>query len=891
MYRVPRATYRLQLNAAFTFNDAKRIAPYLSELGISDLYLSPILKARKGSAHGYDVVDAVALNPELGTEDDFSALHHELRQRQLGLLLDVVPNHMAASPENAWWMSVLENGPHSRFLHYFDIDWSPVTTRGQTVNKVLLPILGKPYGEALESHEIQLGFDAEGFFFRYYETRLPLAPQSYARVVRECVDSLPNEGVAIELRELVEGDQAVPNSKFLKETLWRIYEQDETFRKALDRAIVRFNESVDALDDLLDRQWYRLAYWRIASHKINYRRFFDVTDLVGVRVENPEVFEARNRRTLELIAEGKVTGLRIDHIDGLYDPIGHMRKLQLRLGENFYIVLEKILEHGEELPSDFPVSGTTGYDFLDAVNAVFVDSNGLQQLDAFYRSFTGMTDSFDDIVYERKKQVIQELFSGEMRSLGKKLSAIAMADRNARDFAPVELTAALTEVTACLPVYRTYIREAQVSESDRQNIRKAIACARARAGTTLDERLFVFLERVLLVDPPQYIDAERDAWLAFVMRWQQFTGRVMAKGVEDTAFYNYNRLISLNDVGGDPGRHDFDGLAEFHQHNCRHQRQWPHTLNATSTHDTKRSEDVRARINVLSEIPDVWTRQVRRWSKMNGHLRPNGIPHPNEEIALYQTLIGIWPLNNEELPVVRDRLRQYLEKSAREAKSYTSWIAPNAAYEDALIGFGESVLSNEAFCEDFQRFQKRVAFYGALNALSQTVLKLCAPGVPDFYQGTELWDFSLVDPDNRRSVDYERRSAMLRNIKEAYGRRSLDLDSLLRSWPSGRVKMFVIWKLLEMRDTFRDSKYDALDAGPNVCAFMRGNDVIVAAPRLMTSIVKPGVFPLGELWSGAHLSGCAGRWRNVFTGDTIEGDALPLRQVFERFPVAVLERA
>src|SRR5260370_27757510 len=407
MYRVPRATYRLQLNAAFTFNDAKRIAPYLAELGISDLYLSPILKARKGSAHGYDVVDPVALNPELGTEEEFTSLHNELQRRDLGVPLDVVPNHMAASPESAWWMSVLENGPHSRFLHYFDIDWNPVTTRGQTVNKVLLPILGKPYGEALESRQIQLGFERDGFFFPYFETRLPLAPQSYARVLRECVDSLPNEGVAIEVCELVEGEQNVPNSRFLKETLWRIYEQEATFRDALDHAVVRLNASVDALDDLLDRQWYRLAYWRIASQKINYRRFFDVTDLVGVRVENPEVFEARNRRTLELIAEGKVTGLRIDHIDGLYDPIGHMRKLQLRVGENFYIVLAKILARGEELPHDFPVSGTTGYDFLDSVNAVFVDSDGLNHLDAFYRSFTGVTEAFDDICYQPKTQIIQ----------------------------------------------------------------------------------------------------------------------------------------------------------------------------------------------------------------------------------------------------------------------------------------------------------------------------------------------------------------------------------------------------------------------------------------------------------------------------------------------------
>src|SRR6266852_9164152 len=774
MLRIPTATYRVQFNSTFTFDDARRIVPYLAELGISDLYASPILKARKGSVHGYDVVDANALNPELGTEEDFNSLHEDLQKHELGLLLDIVPNHMAASPENSWWMSVLENGPQSRFLHYFDIDWSPVTAQGRTTTKVLLPILGRPYGEAVELQEIKLGYDTEGFFFSYYEHRLPLAPDSYRSLLRQLADSLPKEGVGMELRELIEGDVTVPNSRFLKDTIARLVQTDTVFREALDRTIER----------------------------INYRRFFDVTDLIGVRVENPEVFEARNRRTLQLIAEGKVTGLRVDHIDGLYDPIGHMRKLQMRLGENFYIVLEKILERGEELPGDYPVSGTTGYDFLDAVNAVFVDSNGLQQLDAFYRSFTGVTDAFDDIVYERKKQVIQELFSGEMRSLGKKLSAIAMADRNARDFAPVELTAALTEVTACLPVYRTYIRETQASESDRQCIRKGIACARTRAGTTLDERLFVFLERVLLVDPPSYIESEREAWLAFVMRWQQFTGRVMAKGVEDTAFYNYNRLISLNDVGGDPGRHDFDGLAEFHQHNCRRQRQWPHTLNATSTHDTKRSEDVRARINVLSEIPEVWTRQVRRWSKMNAHLRPNGIPHPNEELALYQTLIGMWPLNDEELPVVRDRLRQNLEKSAREAKTYTSWIAPNIAYEEALLAFGESVLSHPDFCEDFQRFQKRIAFYGALNAISQVVLKICAPGVPDFYQGTELWDFSLVDPDNRRPVDYERRSAMLRNIKEAYGRRSLDFEALLRSWPSGRAKMFVMWKLLEMRARF-----------------------------------------------------------------------------------------
>ncbi|HEV7922662.1 MAG TPA: malto-oligosyltrehalose synthase, partial [Thermoanaerobaculia bacterium] len=702
MYRVPLATYRLQFNAGFTFDHARRIAAYLAELGISDLYASPILKARKGSAHGYDVVDANALNPELGSEDDFEQLHKELQQRELGFLLDVVPNHMAASPENSWWMSVLENGPHSRYLHYFDIDWSAVTAQGKTTNRVLLPILGKPYGEAVEAQEIKLGFDEEGFFFAYFDHRLPLAPESYRIVLRGCVDSLPTEGVAIELRELVAEDDAVPNSKFLKETIRRIYDQDEPFRNALEQTITRFNgvagdaDSFNDLDGLLDAQWYRLAYWRIASEKINYRRFFDVTDLIGVRVENPEVFEARNRRTLELIAEGKVTGLRIDHIDGLYDPIGHMKKLQLRLADPFYVVVEKILEHGEQLPRDFPVSGTTGYDFLDTLNALFVDPAGLGRLTDFYRSFTGIADSFDDVVYERKKQVINELFSGEMRTLGKQLSGLAMLDRNARDFAPSELLAALTEITACMEVYRTYIRDVAVSEEDQQYIRNAVACARRRNALSMDERLFTVLERMLLVEPPSYLLSEREHWLAFVMRWQQFTGRVMAKGVEDTAFYNYNRLISLTEVGGDPGRgSDFDGLAEFHARNERIVRDWPDTQNATSTHDTKRSEDVRARIHVLSELAETWEREVRRWSKMNEPSRVGGVPDPNVELLIYQTLVGFWPVEDEEMDDVPQRLKQYLEKAAREAKTHTSWITPNAEYEQALMQFADAILASE----------------------------------------------------------------------------------------------------------------------------------------------------------------------------------------------------
>ncbi|HEX3581720.1 MAG TPA: malto-oligosyltrehalose synthase [Thermoanaerobaculia bacterium] len=847
MYRVPLATYRLQFNSGFTFDSARRIASYLAELGISDIYASPILKARKGSPHGYDVVDASALNPELGSEDDFNALHDELQRNELGLLLDVVPNHMAASAENAWWMSVLENGPRSRFMHYFDVDANP---------KVLLPTLGRPYGEVLEAHEIKLAFDRDGFFFTYYDHRLPLAPESYRLILREVVESSEN----LELRELVQNEESSSNSKFLKETIRRIYEQDAGFHDALDRAIVRINAGVDRLDALLDAQWYRLAYWRIASEKINYRRFFDVTDLVGVRVENPEVFEARNRRTLELIAEGKVTGLRIDHIDGLYDPIGHMKKMQSRIGgdEPFYIVVEKILTDDEELPREFPVSGTTGYDFLSTLNNLFVDGEGLAKLDAFYRDFTGIGSSFADIEYERKKQVIHELFSGEMRRLGKHLSGLAMADRNARDFAPAELALALTEVTACLEVYRTYIRDEEVSEADRGIIQRALACARERSAASLDPRLYTFLERVLLVDPPPYAAAERDHWLAFVMRWQQFTGRVMAKGVEDTAFYNYNRLLTLNEVGGDPGREPRrDGLEEFHARNERIARDWPDTLNATSTHDTKRSQDARARISVLSEIPEQWAAAVRRWSKMNEPLRTNGVPDPNVELMVYQNLLGVWPIDG-------DRLRQFLEKASREAKTHTSWVAPDMDYERALQAFGDALLSSDDFRRSFTRLQKRVAYLGFLNALAQVVLKIASPGVPDFYQGTELWDFSLVDPDNRRPVDYDKRMALLRQVRDA------NPEELLRRWPDGRIKLFVTWKALQLRKRFAREDYRPL-RGERVCAFMRGEEIAVAVPRFTVS--------------GKSSLELPGRWRNIFTNEVFEGG-----DPFTTFPVALFER-
>jgi (1->4)-alpha-D-glucan 1-alpha-D-glucosylmutase len=879
MMRVPIATYRIQFNAQFTFDDARRIAAYLHDLGISDLYASPVLRARKGSTHGYDVVDATTLNPELGTAEDFTRLHEALAGNEMGLLLDIVPNHMAASAENAWWMSVLENGTHSRFLHFFDIDWRN--------DKVLLPILGRPYGEALESGEIQLAFDADGFFLSYFDKRLPIAPQSYQIVLRECLGALPPDGPALEVHDLVQNDGVIANSRFLKDTLWRVHEQTAAFREALDDVIARFNRDFDLLDRLLDAQWYRLAYWRIASETINYRRFFDVTDLVGVRVENPEVFEIHHRLVSELVGEGKVTGLRIDHIDGLFDPMNYLTKLQLRHGdpqevESLYVVVEKILEDGEALPPSMRCAGTSGYDFLDTANALFVDPAGLERLTATYQEYTGETASYEDMVYERKKQVIDELFYGEMRALGAQLGGLAVADRNARDFAPSEIANALVEVTACMPVYRTYIRDA-VSDEDRSRIHHAIEEARRRADS-VDPRLFDFVERVLLLDPPRYIRGEREKWLEFVMSWQQFTGRVMAKGVEDTAFYNYNRLISLNEVGGEPGRHgDFDAVTALHARNERMARDWPQTMNATSTHDTKRSEDVRARIHVLSELSHEWQREVRRWSRANASLKRDGVPHANEEWMIYQTLVGMWPLDESEVPSVPERLRAYLEKAAREAKTHSSWLQPNVEYEKALQDFASAILEHEPFLAPFRRFQRRIAFHGFLSSLAQVVLKACSTGLPDFYQGSELWDFSLVDPDNRRPVDYEKRAALLRDVPPS--------ATLLRNWQDGRVKLFVTARALAARarniDAFRGA-YRAIETGTsNAFAFTRGENVLVAIPRLTTQLTNK--LPLGDVWRD-HALDVEGRWRNVFTDEVVEGARLALKDVFATFPVAILER-
>lgn len=952
--RTPSATYRLQLKGCGGFAGARALVPYLRALGITDLYASPILRARAGSSHGYDVTDPSHLDPELGSEEDFAALSNELSAYGMGLLVDIVPNHMAASEENPWWRDVLEHGPSSPYAPCFDIAWRPAWSTRH--DRVLLPILGSPYGQALENAEIAVALDEGGFHVRYGEARLPVDPRTYPAILglrpsalkRRLGSDHPTFHAHAELilafRCLPSRTAARPELRAerrrraaaAKARLRQLCDTHEEIRSFLEESVRILNgrrgepQSFRRLDELLSAQAYRLAYWRAARAEVNYRRFFAISELVGVRVEDPQVFEATHALILRLLRERKITGLRIDHIDGVRDPADYLRLLRRHLaaaGDGagaeasppFYVIVEKILAADEELPEEWPVSGTTGYDFLRTVSSLSVDSHGLQALDRLYGRLTGSTPRFDEIAYQQKKLVLDTLFAGEMRALEEELIRLAGHDRYARDLPAHQLARALAEVSVSLPVYRTYIRDRDVAPRDRRSIDRAIGEARRRTRA-VGAPAFDFLRRVLRLELPARASREQEeAWQGFVLRWQQLTGPIMAKGVEDTALYMYNRLISLNEVGGEPGASGL-GIDEFHRRNLARQARWPATLNSTSTHDTKRSEDVRARIHILSEIPRSWAAHLKRWREWNrAHLRQAGgktAPDANEELLIYQTLIGAWPLEEAELPGFRDRLRAYLLKAIREAKVHTDWLYPDEAYEAAVLEFADRILESTAtnrFLEDFLRFQQNVAYYGALNSLSQLVLKIASPGIPDFYQGTELWDFSLVDPDNRRPVDFERRACLLGGLaqRESAGVASL-MRELLESWKDGRIKLYVTARALGFRREhsrlFSEGCYLPLDLSgrrkEQLCAFARrrGEEwAVIAVPQRVTRLAPAGEPPLGRrAWGSTRLhlpQEAPDRWSHVLTGELLAAGtgsgrkALALGEVFQTAPLAILYSA
>lgn len=981
--RIPMATYRLQFNRAFTFRDAARLVPYLHALGISDCYSSPYFKATPGSLHGYDVTDHNVLNPEVGSEEEYNAFVQELQRYGLGQLLDMVPNHMGITEsKNPWWLDVLENGPSSPYAHFFDIDWAPV--KAELANKVLLPILGDQYGRVLENQELILAYEDGAFFLSYFNHRLPIAPRPATAILAHRLGDLehmlgPEHPDFLEFRSIITALTHLPSrtetdrekvierareKEIIKKRLAALTTASAEIRAFIMENVRFFNgtkgepHSFDLLDALLDDQGYRLAYWRVAAEEINYRRFFDINELAAIRTEDPTVLAATHQLVLRLLAERKITGLRIDHIDGLYDPAGYLRRLQqaaylaLRFGtypelpspiwqadqlatqlqtevaslpceRPCYVVAEKILSATEPLPEHWPVYGTTGYDFIPVLNGIFVDQEHERQLTDIYTRFTRTRVDFRDLVYESKKLIMQVSLSSEINVLAHQLDRLSEKNRHARDFTLNSLTNAIREIIACFPVYRTYIDEQGVTDRDRAIIEMAVAHAK-RKNPARDVSVFNYVRDVLLLRYPDSASEEdRQAQRAFVMKFQQCTGPVMAKGMEDTSFYIYNRLVSLNEVGGEPERFG-TSLAEFHHHNRERLKKWPHAMLTTTTHDTKRSEDVRARINVLSELPQEWRAALNRWSKINKKKKPRvdgrPVPDRNEEYLLYQTLLGAWPLTPmeaHEYAVFKRRIQDYMRKATKEAKINTSWINPNEAYDDALQEFVSTVLDGSLFLDDFQALRYKVAQYGMYNSLSQTLLKLTAPGVPDIYQGNELWDFSLVDPDNRRPVDYDRRRQLLHTLQEQIQAAGPNLVSLARELldarEDGRIKLYVTHRtLIYRRDythLFRAGAYLPLDAHgskqKHLCAFARQEGeqcLIVVVPRLLARLIPdPRTLPLGpQVWDDTWLMLPADslhyRFRNLFTGEvvgTVNRDgqaALAVGEVFASFPVALLER-
>ncbi|HEV2425754.1 MAG TPA: malto-oligosyltrehalose synthase [Terriglobia bacterium] len=972
--RIPVATYRLQFNRNFTFREALGRLDYLRDLGVTDLYASPLLGSRAGSGHGYDVTDSTRLDTDPGSEADFEVLQAGLRERGMGLVLDTVPNHMAASGENPWWMDVLENGPGSAYASYFDIDWHPVSPTLD--NKVLLPLLGAPYGQVLENQELNLVYEDGSFFVDYHRERFPLAPKSYRRILRHRLDDLKNtlgeEAPAYhEYQGILAGLAALPERESLpaeaagerrlmavalKERLQRLHDSEPRVAAFIEENLRIFHGTrgdaagFSLMDHLLSEQAYVLAYWQNPNVVINYRRFFTISDLVGLRVEDPLVFEATHKEILRLIERGMVTGLRIDHIDGLRDPLGYLERLQDRIGRagaapgfeappsgapGFYVVVEKILDSGESLPNEWPVCGTTGYDFLNLVNRVFVDPHGARTIEEIYQRFSGAKSSYEEVMYEKKKLVMRTLLAVEMRSLARQLGILAQGDRYARDVPQSDLSEALAEISACLPVYRTYTRSLELPEDGAHYVEAAIAEARGRRPDH-NPHSFDFVREVLLLrDGDHVFPEQREARLAFVMRWQQLTGPIVAKAVEDTSLYVYNALISLNEVGADP-RPVAPESPQFHCFVSNRAGKWPYALNATSTHDTKRAEDVRARINVLSEIPAEWNRRLNRWNRWNASKKTTVDGHPlpdhNEETFIYQTLLGAWPLDQAGMAGLSSRLREYMIKATREAMVHTRWTQPNAEHESALTAFLDGILDFDAgaaprgrptdFKADFLKFQEKIARFGMINGLAQVLLKIACPGVPDFYQGSELWDLRLVDPDNRGPVDFDRRSAVLEELKRAVAKSppksgpnstaSL-IRSLLKHWSDGRIKLYLIWKALDFRrrhpGLFLDGDYLPIEAeggrAENVVAFARtqGPDhgrehALAIVPRWLARARAPRTpARWSRFWSATRLvlpAGFPACWSNVLTNDRVTCDAqdsqplLPLDQTLGAFPVALL---
>ncbi len=939
--RIPSSTYRLQFNRQFTFRHAREIVPYLDALGISDCYASPYFQARAESLHGYDITDHNKLNAAIGSPADYDAWIADLHTQGMGQIVDFVPNHMGVGePRKQWWMDVVANGPSSMYAPWFDIDWKP--QKSDLEDKVLLPILGDQYGRVLERGELQVRFEGGAFYLCYYEHEFPIAPGTYRHILQIALEKLERfkseefygefQSINTALEYLPRRTETDPEriaertreKEIIKRRLERRCQEAPEVEAAVMQAIAQINgtpgdpRSFDALDSLLNDQSYRLAFWRVAAEEINYRRFFDVNDLAAIRMELPEVFDATHRLLLELIANGAVTGVRIDHPDGLYLPREYFEKLQRRAaaalkiplpkdGRALYLVVEKILSGDETLRNDWPVHGTTGYEFAKLVSNILVDASAEQAITKAFQRFIGHSMPFGHLIYAKKRLVMRLSLANDVNVLGDMLDRLSEKNRWFRDFTLDALARAVRETIACFPVYRTYVTPGQpVSDEDRAVIERAVATAKRR-NPALEESVFNFLRDVLLLRFPENLDEDgRREHEHFVLKFQQSTGPIMAKGLEDTAFYVYNRLAALNEVGGEP-QHFGVSVDDFHAQNLARSRDWPATLLATSTHDTKRSEDVRARILAISEVPQLWRSSLQRWRMINRRWK-RGVdesfaPDPNEEYLFYQTVLGTWPVDNTgraepaASPEYIARIQAYMAKALKEAKMSTSWIQPNEAWDSAMSDFVAGVLQSSPknkFLPSFLPVAEEIARLGMVNSLAQLVLKLTVPGVPDIYQGNEIWNFSLVDPDNRRPVDYKLCGEMLQSLATAAP------SELLRQWPDGRIKLLVTQRLLRFRrehpELFKQGSYVALPVEGTFAAscvvFAReheGRWIIVAAPRLSSHVGFP---PIGESWKDTAIqlpeTMSTESGADLFTGNKIgPGRSVLLSDAMSTLPFAV----
>jgi len=919
--RIPTATYRFQFTPEFGFDRARDLVPYLSRLGISEVYASPIFQASSSSTHGYDVNDPNQFSAALGGKEGFERFSKALQAENLGLLVDFVPNHMGIDGEYNWrWQDVLENGEHSRFAPYFDIEWQPRLDRLK--DRVLVPILGAHYGAVLEKGELALAYAEGRFFVSYFRFRLPLRPRSYGVVLRELIEHLPVEDERrAQLRSLSEAFENLPQEDteqrevLLHKTRDRLREllaTDDLIQGRLEEVLKKFNgvpgdpSTVESLHALLEEQHYRLAFWKVGAHEVNYRRFFAVDTLVGLKMEEPEVFDGTHRLLGELVSRRAISGIRLDHIDGLWNPAQYLERLaelvrrKLDGGGPLYTLVEKILAADETLPASWAVHGTTGYEFCANLIELFLDRADEPAWTRIYGDFSGERDSSPDLTYEDKLFVLQEIFPNAVTGLASELDALIDSDWHWRDLSLREIETGLLHLLACLPVYRTYRAPDQPMVDDEKKwIRQAVHQAITR-NPSLDPTGLRFLASVVMGDyPPASASAEQKQAIAhWVCKLQQATGAVMAKSVEDTHFYRYVRMFAANEVGSHPSRFG-QPVAEFHRLNQQRLEQCPLNLLATSTHDTKISEDARARLFALAELPAEWESHLNAWHKIAQAARHEvdgrEAPDRQEEYLFYQLLLAAWPLNMQTPDdAFRQRMQNCFHKAQAEAKRNTTWTYPHKSWEDATGSFIDAVLSSPEFLKEFVPFAERIAARGMSYSLAQTVLKLTSPGVPDIYQGNELWDFSLVDPDNRRPVDYAARKALLENLDQRTP------DDLLKNWSDGAIKMKIIQSILMLRREFPQlfafGEYTPLEArgdlASQIVAFSRkheSTELLVVVPRRLGQLEPPFT---GAAWRNTRLPIQPSRWKNILTGAplAVTGEEVLLSDLLATWPFAVLQR-